>query len=300
MNNIIEGFGNSSESSIDDTVNGFTVTNELQVLEETYTNQKSCGCGGGGCCGKKRTTQSRPVAEYLSRTEGAIVPNFVEVEFKGRRREIFLNKKKLAFTLYDAVIVETHQGEHFGTVAAFGLLNEKILNKVNSESQPAYSVLRLASDAEVKQNEINTAEEHSIIQYGRTTAHEFGHDIKITDAEWQLDKKQLTIYFTAPQRIDFRELVKNFARMYKTRIELRQISGRDEATRLGGIGTCGKLLCCTQFKPSTAHVTLDHARTQQLSTSNISKLTGMCGRLKCCLMFEIENYESVPEHAVSL
>lgn len=113
--------------------------------------------------------------------------------------------------------------------------------------------------------------------------------MKVTDADWQLDRQRLTIYFTAPARVDFRELVKELARIFKTRIELRQISTREEAKRLGGMGSCGRALCCSIFGNDHCHVTLEHARTQQLS-NNVSKLSGYCGRLKCCLLYEFDTY----------
>jgi cell fate regulator YaaT (PSP1 superfamily) len=116
--------------------------------------------------------------------------------------------------------------------------------------------------------------------------------MKITDAEWQFDKQRLTIYFTAPQRIDFRDLVKDLARIFKTRIELRQISTREETKRLGnGVGCCGLILCCNSFLHEFSHITLDHARIQQLS-NNVTKLSGNCGRLKCCLLFEYQQYKT--------
>jgi cell fate regulator YaaT (PSP1 superfamily) len=114
--------------------------------------------------------------------------------------------------------------------------------------------------------------------------------MKVTEAVWQLDRQRLTIYFTAPQRIDFRELVKELAKLFRARIELRQISSREETKRLGDfVGPCGRELCCTSFLSNFEHVTLEHARVQQLS-NNISKLSGNCGRLKCCIKYEYDNY----------
>jgi|DewCreStandDraft_4_1066084.scaffolds.fasta_scaffold00019_218 cell fate regulator YaaT (PSP1 superfamily) len=215
--------------------------------------------------------------------------DLVEVEFKCGRRKIFHNNTKLKLDVSEYVIVEVDNGIDIGTVSATG---KKALERYNSfykNDNNITKVIRHASDDDLNKYKKNLIEENEIIERTKQLIKQYNLEMKICEAEWQLDKQRLTIYFTAPQRIDFRELVKELARTFKTRIELRQITSREEAKRLGGIGPCGLCLCCTNFSSENCHVTLDHARLQQLS-NNVSKLSGYCGRLKCCLLYEHQHY----------
>ena len=227
-------------------------------------------------------------AKYKERSE-VEDSQFVEVLFKSQRRRLYANKNNLKVVEPEYVLVEVENGMDLGTVTAAGKQGmEKF--KVNYKSaEPNLSVLRHASKEDIEKYKANRAEEADVIEKTKTLVERFNLDMKITDSEWQFDRQRLTIYFTAPQRIDFRELVKELARLFKTRIELRQISTREEAKRIGGIGPCGRRLCCTCLCDDFCHVTLDHARTQQLS-NNVAKLSGYCGRLKCCLLYEFDTY----------
>ncbi|MFP4370125.1 MAG: stage 0 sporulation family protein [Candidatus Kapaibacterium sp.] len=217
-------------------------------------------------------------------------PKFIEVEFKGLRKSIFQNPKKLKPHLHSLVIVDAENGHEIGKVCSCGLSAEKKIKLYYSGKEPEYKVDRVASESDINKYQILQDEEGKAMAKSRELVEKFKLDMKITDAEWQFDRQRLTIYFTAPQRIDFRELVKELARTFKTRIELRQISSREETKRLGdGIGPCGRELCCTYMLHDFNHVTLDHARHQQLS-NNVAKLSGYCGRLKCCLLYEFDTY----------
>ncbi len=220
---------------------------------------------------------------------------YIEVRFKGGRKDLFLNKRNLKLQKHDIVVVSAGENTDAGEIVSCGncardrLREQYKLNDIKNE------VIRVANDYDMEKYKRNCVNELKVIDRARELTKKYKLDMKITDAEWQFDCQRLTVFFTAPQRIDFRELVKELARNFKTRIELRQISTREETKRIGeGFGPCGIGLCCTTFLRGFNHVTLDHARVQQLS-NNVSKLSGYCGRLKCCLLYEYENYASVIE-----
>ncbi|MDQ1267137.1 MAG: hypothetical protein QG635_2291 [Bacteroidota bacterium] len=220
---------------------------------------------------------------------------FVEVGFKGNRHCFFRNDEKYNLTEEQYVIVEVDNGSDFGRVLSFGSKADDKLKCINGKKSPQYKIIRPATQIDTDKFFINVREEAVVVKRTKELVNQFKLDMKIADAEWQFDRQRLTIYFTAPMRIDFRELVKELARNFRTRIELRQISTREETRRLGdGIGCCGNIICCSLFLNEFCHVTLDHARTQQLS-NNVAKLSGNCGRLKCCLLFEFDSYVSAFE-----
>ncbi len=221
-----------------------------------------------------------------------------EVLFKGNRKMAFRNDKRLQLKGSELVIVETENGIDAGRVSNCCVSTISKMKKLRDEEDesekhirlPKFKILRSAKSEDIEQHIHNTEEESEVVKKAKEFVDRLGLDMKVTEAEWQFDRMRLTIFFTAPQRIDFRELVKELARTFKTRIELRQISSREETKRLGcGSGACGLTLCCTSFLREFSHVTLEHAKLQQLS-NNVAKLSGSCGRLKCCLLFEYDNY----------
>ena len=226
---------------------------------------------------------------------------YIEVEFQGNIRRVCHNFRDLAIRVFQYVIVLIDDIEEVGIVTAIGKEAELKKGSVNDEDMA--KLLRIANEREINRYRNLLDEEQEIVATTKELTEKYDLDMKVTEAVWQFDKQKLTIFFTAPQRIDFRELVKELARSFKTRIELRQISSREETQRLGPcVGPCGRELCCTTFLKDFDHITLDHARNQQLS-NNISKLSGNCGRLKCCLKYEYENYMSAyekfpPLHAI--
>lgn len=223
--------------------------------------------------------------------------DIVEVIFKVKRKKIYKNPNKLNFYKYEYVIVEVENGFDIGTVISFGNEAKEKWQKNYYGEELHFSVIRFATDKDMEIFEKNRKEEPLVVETTRELAKKHNLDIKVTEAEWQLDRQRLTIYFSAPQRVDFRELVKDLAKIYKTRIELRQISTREEARRIGGMGPCGLTLCCSTFACQSCHVTLEHARIQRLA-NNVSKLSGYCGRLKCCILYEhniyLEEYKNYP------
>ena len=188
-------------------------------------------------------------------------------------------------------MVEADRGEDLGEVTALGSIAERKCSSSGGceTPTPERRVLRLAEQAEVDRlAELRTDEERVREEAGAlVTRHNL--KMKVTEAEWQFDRKKLIIYFTAERRVDFRELVRDLARTFRTRIELKQIGVRDEAALLGGVGRCGRELCCSTWLPELKPVSLQLAKDQRLSL-NPAQISGCCGRLMCCLMYEHQTY----------
>lgn len=224
------------------------------------------------------------------------MPATIEVRFKGTRKDYFLWPEEAdPLRLQDPVIVESDRGLDLGRVSATGdTATAKCAVAcsgcaVGEVPAPSYRVVRRASQEEVAQaNQLRRSEESTrqeVIE--RIRAHKL--EMKAADTEWQWDRKKLTVYFTAEQRVDFRELVRDLAARLKTRIELRQIGVRDEAARLGGVGRCGREYCCSTWLTELSPVSLALAKDQHLSL-NPAQISGGCGRLLCCLKYEHEFY----------
>jgi len=217
--------------------------------------------------------------------------SFVEIRFKGTRRDYYTNRG-LDVEPGAYVLVEADRGEDLGEVTALGSIAER---KCSSPSggcatpTPEKRILRLAEASEVERLAELRADEERV--RGEATNHVTRHNLKmkVTEAEWQFDRKKLIIYFTAERRVDFRELVRDLARTFRTRIELKQIGVRDEAALLGGVGRCGRELCCSTWLPELKPVSLQLAKDQRLSL-NPAQISGCCGRLMCCLMYEHQTY----------
>lgn len=216
---------------------------------------------------------------------------FAEVQFKGTRRDYFtlrgLDVRPGAF-----VLVEADRGEDLGEITALGTIAEQ---KCSSSAggcatpSPEKRVLRVAEASEVDRLTDIRSDEDRVRLETRKLVARHGLKMKVTEAEWQFDRKKLIIYFTAERRVDFRELVRDLARAFKTRIELRQIGVRDEAALLGGVGRCGRELCCSTWLPELKPVSLQLAKDQRLSL-NPAQISGCCGRLMCCLIYEHQTY----------
>lgn len=216
--------------------------------------------------------------------------DYIEVLMKGNIKSIYRNTFGLMLNIGDFVIVETDTCCDMGTITNITDKVSAKVSKCNCSNVKILDVLRKPDSSELEQYYKKMADELEVVAKTKEYVKVYNFDMKVTEAHWQFDRQKLTVFFTAPARIDFRELVKDLARTFRTRIELRQISAREEAKRLGDFaGPCGRETCCTSFLSSFNHVTLDHARTQMLS-NNVSKLSGNCGRLKCCIKFEYENY----------
>ena len=220
------------------------------------------------------------------------MPHLVEVAFKGNRKEFFLWDYPDPPPLKAAVIVDVDRGEDLGYVHALGELAAKRNGGCShgcGTSLPERKALRLATekDRNLSNDLVALNEEARRKAMERVRANSLG--MKLSDAEWQWDRKKLTLYFTADKRVDFRNLVRDLASMFRTRIELKQIGVRDEAKRLDGIGRCGRQYCSASWLPELRPVNLGVAKEQRLSL-NPSQISGACGRLMCCLRYEHEFY----------
>ncbi len=217
---------------------------------------------------------------------------YVDVTFADNRKRLFKNENNLDLKLFEYVIVEIEGGLECATVVACGKEAEENLKLCYNNEVPEYSIVRKANSTDMKNVRLNTYDELHIVKKAKKFIAYHKLDMKITSTKWQFDRHRLTIFFTAPQRIDFRSLVKDLARQFRTRIELRQISTREQARRIGGMGPCGLSICCSSFPTNYCQVTMEHAKHQQLP-NNLAKLCGYCGRLKCCLMYEEDAYVEV-------
>ena len=232
--------------------------------------------------------------------------DFVEVRFKGNRKEYFSWPSAEPLALHDPVIVEVERGQDFGRVSALGPVAAKKCGGACSgcslaeaapssplspspDVAPPRRVLRRATSTDAAQADLLHAEEADVRRRVMEQVKRHALLMKVSDAEWQWDRRKLTIYFTAEQRVDFRALVRDLASAFHTRIELRQIGARDEAKRLDGVGRCGRQFCCSSWLPELRPVSLALAKDQHLSL-NPSQISGGCGRLLCCLRYEHDYY----------
>jgi cell fate regulator YaaT (PSP1 superfamily) len=218
---------------------------------------------------------------------------FAEVRFKGTRRGYFAVDPLLAELLSpgDAVIVQADRGEDLGWVSALGAIAERKCSGSGgcTTPSPELQIVRRATPDEQARSQALRLEEDEIRTRIRAIVQEAGLRMKVSETEWQVDRGRLLVYFTAERRVDFRELVRTLAREYRTRIELRQIGVRDEAALLGGVGRCGRELCCSTWLPEIKSVSLQLAKDQNLSL-NPAQISGCCGRLMCCLQYEHDTY----------
>ncbi len=213
-------------------------------------------------------------------------PEVVEITFKRNRKNYFFNSNDISLTVGDYAVVEVEKGEDLGQITQTGRL--VMLKDIKQEPG---NILRKAEDVDIEKLKDNRRGETSAFYIGREYIEKRNLNMKLVDVEYQFDQNKLTFYFTSCQRVDFRELVKDLASKYRTRIELRQISVREEAKKLGGLGICGKQLCCTSFIENFSPISTTDAKDQNLPM-NPSKLSGICSRLKCCILFEKGFYSS--------
>lgn len=214
----------------------------------------------------------------------------IEVAFRGNRKEFFGWEGDVLPATLTPVIVEADRGEDLGTVHTTGdLAAKRNVGCAHGCGEPVRKALRLATKRDVKQGDSLQHANDDARQRAADKVRAANLQMKISDAEWQWDKKKLTLYFTAEKRVDFRNLVRDLAAAFRTRIELKQIGVRDEAKRLDGIGRCGRQYCSAAWLPELRPVNLGVAKDQRLSL-NPSQISGACGRLMCCLRYEHEFY----------
>ncbi|MBO8172655.1 MAG: stage 0 sporulation family protein [Bacillaceae bacterium] len=213
----------------------------------------------------------------------------VGVRFKKAGKIYYFDPGEFDVRKGDHVIVETARGIEYGQV----VIGKK---KVSEEDVvlPLKNVIRIAGDNDARQVEENKKAAREAFDICLEKIADHGLEMKLVDVEYTFDRNKIIFYFTADGRVDFRELVKDLAAVFRTRIELRQIGVRDQAKMLGGIGPCGRILCCSTFLGDFEPVSIKMAKDQNLSL-NPAKISGLCGRLMCCLKYENDNYESARE-----
>ena len=217
--------------------------------------------------------------------------DIVEVRFKGSRKEFYVNHENLYLEMGEMVVVEPNAGGYdIGHVSMMGELVRLQLKKNNVDAASVTKkIYRKVTDADIQKWQAAKDLEWETMHRARKLALDLGLSMKISDVDYQGDKSKATFYYTADGRVDFRELIKRMAESFRIRIEMRQIGMRQEASRLGGIGSCGRELCCSTWLTDFKTVSTSAARYQNLSLNTL-KLAGQCGKLKCCLNYELDSY----------
>lgn len=251
------------------------------------------GCQNNGTCGTDGCNKLT-VFDWLSNMSlpNGVEPfHFVEVRFKNGRKDFYKNTENLSLSIGDVVATEASPGHDVGVVALTGELVRVQMKKkkVRQDSREILKIYRKASQRDIDIWQEARGREEKMKVRAREIAIRLNLQMKISDIEFQGDASKATFYYTAEERVDFRQLIKEFAREFSTRIEMRQIGFRQEASRLGGIGSCGRELCCSTWLTDFRSVNTSAARYQQLSL-NPQKLAGQCGKLKCCLNYELDTY----------
>lgn len=280
----------------------------MLTTDNTVNKQPAVsGCKSGGSCGTGGCNRLN-VYDWLNDMqlpEGQKPFNIIEVQFKGTRKEYFRNTDYIAVKAGDVVAVEGTPGHDIGTVTLTGELVKLQLkkHKLNYDSEEIRQFYRVARPADIeKWNAVKTQEVGTMYK-ARVIAGSLGLKMKLSDVEFQGDGKKAIFYYTAEERVDFRELIKRLAGEFHIRIEMKQIGLRQEAGRLGGIGVCGRELCCSTWLTEFKAVKTDAARYQNLAINPV-KLAGQCGKLKCCLNYELDSYmeaiHDIPDSSIHL
>ncbi|GAA4103374.1 hypothetical protein GCM10022392_30840 [Mucilaginibacter panaciglaebae] len=223
--------------------------------------------------------------------------NIVEIKFKGSRKEFFVNHDNIYLENGDLVVVETPTGGYdVGHVSLTGeLVRMQMTRRRVKEEDVLKKIYRRATPADVDKWKAAKDMEWETMHSARKLALSLNLSMKLSDVDYQADKSKATFYYTAEGRVDFRELIKKMAESFRIRIEMRQIGMRQEASRLGGIGSCGRELCCSTWLTDFKTVSTSAARYQNLSLNTL-KLAGQCGKLKCCLNYELDTYMDALKH----
>ena len=248
------------------------------------------GSGGICCKGCGRGMGQLHSFDYLAGVPGADEGEYVEVQFKNTRKGFFINSNNIPLEKGDIVAVESNPGHDIGTVTMTGRLVKLQMKKANLRPDIEIKrIYRKAREVDMEKYAEAKAREHDTMIRSRQIAKDLGLEMKIGDVEYQGDGLKAIFYYIADGRVDFRQLIKVLADAFHVRIEMKQIGARQEAGRIGGIGPCGRELCCTTWMTSFVSVSTGAARFQDLSM-NPQKLAGQCAKLKCCLNYEVDAY----------
>ena len=248
------------------------------------------GSGGICCKGCGRGMGQLHSFDYLAGVPGADDCEYVEVQFKNTRKGFFINSNNIPLEKGDIVAVESNPGHDIGTVTMTGRLVKLQMKKANLRPDIEIKrVYRKAREVDMEKYAEAKSREHDTMIRSRQIAKDLGLEMKIGDVEYQGDGLKAIFYYIADGRVDFRQLIKVLADAFHVRIEMKQIGARQEAGRIGGIGPCGRELCCATWMTSFVSVSTGAARFQDLSM-NPQKLAGQCAKLKCCLNYEVDAY----------
>ena len=250
--------------------------------------KSSNGCSSVDTCGNSYKLN---VFDWLSdvKNPGASSNEFVEVRFKNDRKSFFKNTNNLPLVAGNTVTLEANPGHDIGVVSLTGELVKIQMKKKKTPDDGLLKVYRHASQKDIEVWQELRKKENDVKIQARKIAYAIGLAMKITDVEYQGDGSKITFYYTADSRVDFRQLIKEFAGAFRTKIDMKQIGFRQESAKVGGIGSCGRELCCSTWLTDFRSVNTNAARYQQLSI-NPQKLAGQCGKLKCCLNYELDSY----------
>jgi len=253
---------------------------DFETIERGVCNSES------GCCAKLQVT------DWLKDIKSAIrLDNVIEVRFKNTRKDYYRNVNNLKLKVGDLIAVESSPGHDIGVVSVMGELVERQMRKhkvtlINGEFRKVY---RKAKSVDIDKWKEAISMEHQTMIRSRQITADLHLNMKIGDVEYQGDRTKAIFYYIADERVDFRELIKVLAENFRIRVEMKQIGARQEAGRIGGIGPCGREICCSTWMNKFISVTTNSARYQEISL-NPQKLAGQCGKLKCCLNFELATY----------
>ena len=253
---------------------------------------KSNGNCGTGTCGSG--SEKLAVFDWLSNMtlpSGQERFDIFEVRFKNGRKHFYRNAENLTISMGDVVAVESSPGHDIGVVSLAGELVKVQMKKRNItlDSDEIKKIYRKATQKDIDIWQAARDKEEETQRKGREILGRLGLQMKLSDVEYQGDGNKATFYYTAETRVDFRQLIRDLASAFSVRVEMKQVGARQEAARLGGVGSCGRELCCSTWLTDFRKVTTSAARYQQLSLNPL-KLAGQCGKLKCCLNFELESY----------
>lgn len=250
--------------------------------------KSTTGCGNVNTCGN---SYKLSVFDWLSTINAPAESKcpFVEVRFKNDRKSYYNNVNNLPLHVGSVVTVESNPGHDVGVVSLVGELVKIQMKRKNISDEQILKIYRVANQKDVEIWQDARKKEDNTKLQARKIARNLGLEMKITDIEYQGDGAKATFYYTAEGRVDFRQLIKEYASSFKTKIDMKQIGYRQESAKVGGIGSCGRELCCSTWLTDFRSVNTNAARYQQLSINPL-KLAGQCGKLKCCLNFELDSY----------
>jgi len=255
------------------------------------SKKKSPGCKNNGGC-QTGGCNKLNVFDWLSDMEVATSNSFniVEVRFKNGRKDFFKNVNNLDLTTGEAVVVEMQFGYHIGYISLKGeLVRFQMKKKEIVEDTEIKNIIRKPSVEEIEDFNQFAEQEQTTLLMARELIRKLGLEMKLSNIEFQADRTKAIFFYSSDHRVDFRELIKLLSHEFNIRVEMRQVTLRSEASILGGIGDCGRELCCSTWLSNLKNVATVAARYQNLSL-NSSKITGQCGRLKCCLNYELDTY----------